>query len=189
MDSNNILKKGIQVVTFLFAAFNGFLLNIAPPEEVETRFAVGMGSLIALFSLLLISSIIKTRVIKSVKKLWIIISLCFFIIMVISVYYYKLNMVQLTFSYPPENPKTYYITGLEMTTEAKQYSEKFSPGKSVSELVADFEGPQFKERVWTKESIEKAKMRLTINYLIVILSTSIMIFSLTEGILTVKKDK
>lgn len=189
MDSKDILKKGIQVVTFLFAAFNRFLLNIAPPEEVETRFAVGIGSLIALFSLLLISSIIKTRVKNSLKKLWIIVSLSFFIIMLISVLYYKSNINKLTFGFPPENPKTQYIAGYEMTIEAEQYSKKFSPKKSFAELVADYEGPQFIERVWTKESIEKAKMTLTINYLIVILSSASMLFCLTEGILSVKKDE
>ena len=165
------------------------MLNIAPPEEAETGFAVGIGSLTALFVLLLISSLVQTQTIKRLRKLWIVISSGCFIITIISVLFYMSNTNKLTFGYPPENPKTRHIAGTRMTPIAEEYSKKYSSPLSSAELVAAFEGPQFIERVWTKESVEKSKMILTINYFIVILGTATMIFSLTEGILAVKKEK
>lgn len=187
METKTILKNGIQVVTFLFAAFGSFLLEIAPPEEVESRFAVGISSILALFSLLLITSLIKTHTVKR-KKIWLIASLTLFIIAFTSAIFYKSNINKLTFSYPPENPAAQYIAGIKMTPSAQKHSEKY-PNKTISEIVADFEGPAFIERIWTKDSLRKAKMLLTINYIIVILSTATMLFCLTEGILTAPKRK
>ena len=186
MNTKAILTRGIQVTTFLFAAFNNFLMNITPPGETESRFAVGISSLLALFILLFISAISMNQPRKRLRKIWLTTSVIFFAVVVIASYIYKSNLDKLTFSFPPGSQKLEHIAGTTLTPEAMNY-QKEHPFKTASEIVADYGGLAFIERVWTRDSIQRAKMILTINYVLVVLSIAAMIFSLTEGILVVKK--
>jgi len=51
----SILKNGIQIIVVLFAAFGGFLLNIAPPGNA-IKLSVGIAQFITLCLLLYISA-------------------------------------------------------------------------------------------------------------------------------------
>jgi hypothetical protein len=182
MKTKNILAKGIQVVTFLFAGFGNFLHNIAPPAEGDPSFAVGISSLLALFLLLFISAITKNFPRKPLKKIWLATSLLFFVIALISSVAYKANLNSLTFHYPPENPLSEHIAGKVLTPAAQEYWQEH-PLKTPAEIVAAFGGLASIERVWTRESIERVKSILLINYIVVVLSVAIMLFGLTEGVL------
>jgi preprotein translocase subunit SecG len=188
MKTKDILAKGIQVVTFLFAGFGNFLLNIAPPAEVDPNFAVGLSSVLSLFALLFISATTKNFKKKFLKKIWLATSLLFFAIAIVSAITYKDKLNTLTFSYPPENPQAQRVGGAVLTPIAEKYRQE-NPHKTVAETVAAFGGLASIERVWTRDSIGHAKKVLTIDYIIVVLSVAFMLFSLTEGVLMDQKDK
>ena len=182
MDTKNILTRSIEVVTLLFANFGNFLIDIAPPGETDSRFAIGISSIFMIFLLLFISASTKDQPRERMKKICLSVSLAFFIFAVISSIVYRANLDKLTFPYPPEQRKAEHIAGTIMTPPAEQFL-KDHPLKTTAEIVAAFEGPAFIERVWTAESIRRSKLVLTVNYVAVVLSAAIMLFGLTEGIL------
>lgn len=182
--TKSITAKAIQAITFLFSAFGGFLAAIAPPEEADTKLAVGLASMLALCVLLLISAISKNQSPKKYKMRWLIAAGSFLFISIVAGLGYAFLTDKLTFGYPPEAPTERYVAGTMLTAQAQEYWTQ-QPSKTLSELVADFQGPQFRERVWKRGSIRIAKILLTINYIVLVLSLSTTIFCLTEGILTV----
>jgi len=186
MNTKAILTKGIGTVTFLFAAFGNFILDIAPPGESNSRLVVGIASMLVLFVLLFISAIKKNQPPKQSPKLWYYASVFFFVLAIMSSITYQSNLSNLTFPYPPQSQKAEYIKGTVLTGIAEQYSKEH-PLKTTAEIVAAFGGISCIERVWTRESIEKAKRILSINYVILILSVATMLFCLTEGILATKR--
>ena len=149
MKTKDILAKGIQVVTFLFAGFGGFLLMVAPPGD--PGFAVGISSILALFVLLFISATTKNYNQKFLKKIWLGASLLFFVIALVSAIIYKDNLKRSTFSYPPENPLAQHIGGTVLTPVAEKYRQE-NPQKTLAETVAAFGGFASIERVWTRDS-------------------------------------
>jgi len=187
MDTKTILTRGIEVVTFLFAGFGSFLLGIAPPGETDSQFAVGASSMLALFVLLFIPAVTKDQPPGRMKKVWLSVSLAFFVLAIITSIVYKGNLDKLTFAYPPGEKKAEHIAGTIMTPDAERFL-KDNPSKATAEIVAAFEGPAYLERVWTAESIRRSKLILTANYVVVVLATAIMLFGLTEGILVVPKS-
>lgn len=182
MKTKNILAKGIQVVTFLFAGFGNFLLDIAPPGEGDQSFAVGMSSLLALFVLLFISASTKNHPRERMQKIWLTASVVFFVIAIGSSLLYQANLNKFTFPYPPGSLRAEYIAGKVMTPAAENYLREH-PGMSPELMVAAFGGLAYIDKVWTSESIRKVKTILTTNYIILVLSVAIMLFGLTEGVL------
>jgi hypothetical protein len=177
------LEWAVKIVTFLFGMFGGFLTFIAPPEEANSRFAVGLSSCLVLVVLLLISALItKPRTSTSTKK-WLAVAVFFFIVAVASSLTYWWNLNRLTFAYPPESTKAEYVGGTNMTPEAQKYHDD-NPGKTISEIVADNGGLQSRELVWSPESIRRAKIILLINYVVFVMSLAAAIFSLSEGLLS-----
>lgn len=181
MDTREVLTKAVEVIGFLFVAFGGFLANFAPPEGDDAAYAVGITSFLGLIILLFASALAKNLPSRKYKKIWLIAAGVFFVAAVVSSILYKQNLTQLTFAYPPDAVKAEYIKGTELTPEAKDYQDKTK--KSDSSLVAAFGGPTKREQVWVGESIKHARLVLTINYSILVLSLASAIFSLTEGIL------
>ena len=182
MNTKDILSKGIEVVSFLLAAFSGFLKNIAPPEEANATFAVGLSSVLTLVVFLLASALSKSRFRKKYKKIWLSASAAFFLVAIIAAFVYKGNTDELTFAYPPGNTKAEFIGGTVFTPEGQAYRASH-PQETISELVADYGGIAQRELIWTRDSIHWASMKLTINYVLLIVSLAGTIFGLTEGIL------
>jgi hypothetical protein len=181
METRAILTKAIEVIGFLFAAFGGFLANIAPPEGQDASYAVGITSFLALIILLFASAIAKNLPVRKFKKIWLIAAAVFFCSALASAFWYKHNLDRLTFAFPPEAIKAQYIKGTEMTPEAKEFQERTK--KSDSAVVAAFGGLSKREQVWPIESIQRARLILTVSYSVLVLSLASSIFSLTEGIL------
>lgn len=188
MDTKAILSKGVQIITFIFAAFNDFFFNIAPPGDMNSSYAIGISSFLALFILLFISAISRNQPKKKYKKIWLAMSMIFFVIALIASGFYKSNFEKLTFVYNPEGETKRHIAGTTLTFEAKKYLEG-NPLTTTSKLVADFGGIENLELVWTRDSVHKAKMMLTFNYILLILTIAAMIFCLTEGVFFQTKSK
>ena len=187
MNTKDLLMKAVEIITFLFAAFSGFLKRIAPPEETESSFTVGASSMLALAALLFISAASKNRLRKKYKKVWLTISFAFFIVAMVSTFIYKANLDELTFPFPQEDANAErFIRGTALTPDAQSYIKEH-PEKNTSDIVADYGGITQKELVWTSDSIRQAKLKLTINYVVLVLSLASTIFCLTEGVLAERK--
>ena len=51
-----LLTRGVQIVVFLFAAFGGFFVNIAPPDARDASYATGLSSFVMLIVLMAFAS-------------------------------------------------------------------------------------------------------------------------------------
>ena len=176
--NRSMLAKGIEIVGVLFAAFGGFLAGIAPPQAADSRFAVGISSLLALIILFTIAALSK----KKYRKQWIITAICLFVIAAGAAYHYKSTYDALTFEYPPGSTKVEHIAGTEFTPEANEYKVQHQ-GLSNAQLLAKFGGLQSRFEVWPENSVNNARRKLISSYVILVLALATAIFALTEGAL------
>src|SRR5437870_1178861 len=109
MSTRTIVTKAIELIGFLFAAFGGFLTDIAPPEGDDARYSVGITSFLALIVLLFASAIAKNLPVRKFKRICLIAAAIFFCSAVVSTFWYKHNLDRLTFAYPPEAIRAQYI--------------------------------------------------------------------------------
>ena len=175
----SLIARAIGIVTFLFAAFGGYLRTIAPPEEANSRSAVGFASILCLCLLLLITGLLQWRLVKHYKQGFLFGAAILFVLAVVSGLVYKYNYDRLVFAYPPEEKTPSRIAGLSLSGEA----EKKKDGRSNSQLVADFGGLPNIELVWSDESIRRAKLLLIVNYVAFVLCVAGIVFGLSEGLL------
>ena len=67
----------------------------------------------------------------------------------LTVYWWNLN--SLTFPYPPERKKAEYVAGTKPTPDAQKYKDE-NPGKTISSIVADYDGMENRELVWSPDA-------------------------------------
>jgi hypothetical protein len=179
MKTHAMLARAVQGVTFLFAAFSGFLRGIAPPEETGSGFAVGVASLLSLCVLLLLSSRSRNRKpTAKERRLWLSMAGSLTVVAVGAALTYYYNTNRLTFGYPADNPHGWYVAGTEYLAPAATLARQaqLSPAK----VVAEFGGLPNTYLVWRKESIDRARLILVTNYLVFTLSIAGAVFSLVE---------
>ena len=176
--TKKILYSGIQVVGILFVAFGGFLAGIAPPQEADAKFAVGIASFLALIVFFIISAFMKK---VEYRNVWTIGAGLLFIVAFFAAIAYKKTYDELTFEYPPGNRQIEQIAGTIFTSHAEHYRDSH-PGISNSQLLAKFGGIENKQKVWTFESIVMGRMKLITSYIVLILSIAGSIFASTEGL-------
>jgi hypothetical protein len=180
MDTKEILATAVEVISFLFVAFSGFLTKIAPPEA-DATFAIGISSFFALIVLLFAKALSKKLPRQKYIFAWCIAALACFVAAVSSGFAYKGYTDRLTFAFPPGSIKAEYIKGTEMTPLARSYQSR--TGKTDAEVVAAFEGPANRDKVWFPQSIQRSRQILTANYVVLVLTMAGAIFALTEGVL------
>jgi hypothetical protein len=178
----SLLTKGIEIVGGLFAASGGFLIGIAPPEESDAKFAVGVGSFLALIIWLLIKSLAQGLPTKKYKKRWMIASIALSIAFVLSAFIYKQKYDSLVFWYPPERPERQVVAGVALTPRALEYQRNSPETANNNALLLFGFGPENKNAVWPEESVRRAKAWLVGSYLVTVLTLIGSIFTLTEGI-------
>lgn len=176
---NQLLARVIQVVVFLFAAFGGFLNNIAPPTETSPQMAVGFGSFLVLIVLLIISGIARNTPAQKNNKKWLVTGCIFFVLSVLSGMVYPWTLSKLTYYYPPlpDAAVAWRVNGLELTQTAKDFIEREGRNLTPAELEQNLSY----EDIWTENSLAKARLLLSSNYLCLILSISSAIFCLLEA--------
>lgn len=183
MKPNSVLEWAIKSVTALFAMFGGFLTFVAPPEEANSRFAVGLSSFVAVLVLLVVSALVKKRPTARAKRIWLIVAVSFAVLGLGSALAYWWNLNRLTFAWPPENTKAEFVGGTRLTSDAQQYKNE-NPEKTISTVVADYGGMEARELVWPPEAMRLARMILIVNYIGMVLFLTAAIFSLSEGLLS-----
>lgn len=186
MDTKAILVRAVQVVSFLFAAFGHFLINIAPPQEGGISFAVGFASLLSLGVFLFLTAISKNLPKRKFKRHWIIAAAIALAIAFVSMPFYYNNFIKYTFRYPYEHSKAIYFKGDEFTQQAGEYLQE-NPDISIQTLLEDKGGLEKISLIWTEDSIRKAKLIVTVNYIVLVLSLATAISCLMEGIINPPK--
>ena len=179
MNNKNLLAAFIEVVVFLFAAFSGFLSNIAPPVHPTISYAVGISSFFVLIILLIISALAKKKDPRKNRGSWIKAGVVAFIVALPVGLIYPWTLSKLTYTYPPPPDKAiaWRVNGWELTTQAQQFIQE-NPGRySPAQLELNLEY----EDIWTEGSVSKAKVILMVNYTLLVMSLSIAIFCLLEA--------
>lgn len=188
MPTKTVIARAIQVVTFIFAAFGQFLLNIAPPTEGRPNFAVGLASFFALTVLLWLTAAARGLPAEPFKRRWLTASAIALVIAIVTAPIYLAQFERRTFAYPSASGDTRYVRGTDLTDRAQRYMQD-NPGLPVQILVAHFGGPDAEAAVWTESSVSASRILLTSLYLLLVLGMATSIFALTEGILTAEDRK
>ncbi|MDQ1589757.1 MAG: hypothetical protein QOG71_384 [Pyrinomonadaceae bacterium] len=179
---NKYLSRGVQLVTALLAAFGGFLLNIAPPDETGVKFAVGISSFLMLLVFLFIAALTQNSLAPSRKKYWLGVAGLCALIFIATAFLYRSNFEKLTFLYPPDDSaQVRYVNGTERTPNAEEQMRQ-RPTLSRAQLLDKF-GEANRHETWTQDSIDRARTTLVVNYVVMVLSLALTFFCLTEGIL------
>ncbi|WP_263350615.1 hypothetical protein [Acidicapsa acidisoli] len=178
-DGRKIIVSLVQVVLFLFTAFGGFLKKIAPPDETQPGYHVGLLSFLVLIILLTISALARQAPAAKYRRAWTIAGIVCFVIAILSGFLYPRMLDRYTYAYPPEKPTQIRVKGLDsgLTDVAREWIQEHplesSPGTLARKLP--------KENIWTPESIEQAKTILLCSYGSLVLSLAAAIFCLIEA--------
>lgn len=176
---NRLLARFIQIVVCLFAAFGGFLTEVAPPAQTNPKFAVGLSSFFVLIVLLIISAVAKDTRANKFRKRWITAGVISFAVAILAGLLYPLTLNKLTYSYPPppDEPTAWRVNGWELTRTAQDFIKENPGNHSPGEL--ELKLPY--EEIWTASSVEQAKLLLIVNYICLVLAISTAIFCLLEA--------
>jgi len=175
-DYKRILTSGIEVVTFLLAAFGGFLKKVAPPDQVGASYPVGVMSFLMLIALMIVSTVGRNWPAKVARRRWTIAGSVLFLLGIVACFAYPYMLGNYT--YPQESDlKNRHINGSDkfLTSEARQY-KLARPGVTPEELDKNFPDGG----VWTQAGVERAQSLLLAAYACLVLSLSGAIFCLLE---------
>jgi hypothetical protein len=176
-DYRQLLATFIEVVTFLLAAFGGFLKNVAPPDQVGASFPVGMLSFLTLIVLMIISALGRQSSAKDTSRKWVLAGAILFALAVPSAFAYR-HMVS-NFTYPHQldlAKRKISAPDAYLTADARQY-KLTNPDTTPEELARNLpEGD-----VWTVQAITKVGSQLLGAYACLVLSLSASIFCLLEA--------
>ncbi len=174
----NLLTSFVEVVTFLLAAFGGFLKNIAPPAQTGAQYAVGILSFLLLIALLIISSIARAAHGRKYRRNWIIAGAAGFLIAVPPAFLYPRVLATYTWSYPPEKPIE-RVRGLDsdFTAQVKAFIKDNPDQMAPEQLARNFDVND----IWTPESLGRASTKLLAVYLWLVMSFATAIFCLLEA--------
>jgi hypothetical protein len=184
MTTKKIAGKAVETVTFILAAFSGFLKSIAPPDETKASMMVGIVSFSTLVVLLFVSAIAQGKPNAKHKRYWLAAALVLLVSFLISGFVYSGDRTRLLFLWPPDEAnQQLYVGGGDGLTLKAQDAKRLHPELTPAQLVLGFGGIDRRTAVWPAEAIQHAGRRLNFDYVIMVLSLATAIFCLTEGVL------
>jgi hypothetical protein len=177
-DYKKVLVSFVQVVLFLFLAFGGFLKKIAPPDETNPSYYVGILSFLVLIILLIVSAIARRAPGAKYRRAWMSVGILCFALAIPSALIYP-RMIQKYTYRSPEKPTQLRVKGSKdgLQKAVKEWLQEQPVELDPSDLVRKFPAGQ----VWTPESIEHARMILLVSYGSLVLSLASAIFCLIEA--------
>jgi hypothetical protein len=168
----------VQIVAFLFLAFGGFLKHLAPPDETNPEFYVGIVSFFVLIILLAIATIARKVPGAQNRRAWLIAGIGCFLVATVSTAVYPRMLHKYTY-WSAEDPRQLRVKASDegFTKIVKEWLRDQAYEPEASDLVRKFPPGQ----VWEKGAIESAKSKLLISYASLVLSLASAIFCLLEA--------
>jgi hypothetical protein len=187
MKASEWLKRAIEIVAALFAAFGGYLANLGPPQNLKAGLggatAAGLASFAALIVLVVLASLPESVWRGRRRLVWTVAGIATGIAFLVAALRYTDRHRDLTFVFPPEGSEsaTLYVRGTVLTPAGDAYRQQH-PDRNDGSIVADFGGISELTRVWTRESILLAERELTRQYLLLVVLLAVTLFALIEVI-------
>jgi len=178
-DYKRVAAWGIEIVTFLLAAFGGFLTRIAPPDQTRASYGVGILSFLVLIVLLIVSALARQAPSKTYRKHWIAGGVVCFLLALLGVLLYYEAWEQNTYAYPPEKPMVRHVRASDKDRTGIAQDWVLAHPNEAS--PADLEANLPYEKIWNPEAIARANKRLLLTYGWVVLSLATTIFCLIEA--------
>lgn len=176
-DLKTLLTSFVEVVTFLLAAFGGFLKKIAPPDQTGASYAVGVMSFLVLIALMIISAIARNGQKEKACKNWMKAGIILFVIAVVSSLTYPFFLSQYTF--PLQSVvSSRRVNGSDsyLTPDAQRYKHDH-PDATAEELIQNLPD----DDIWTRAGIMRSQLWLLLAYATLVLSLAGAIFCLLEA--------
>lgn len=175
--SKKLLASFIEVVTFLLAAFGGFLKKVAPPLEVGASYPVGILSFLTLIALLAISAFGRSRANAATRKRWAVAGVILGVVALIAgiAYLHALN----SYTYPQNADlagRKIRAADAYLTPDAARYRQ-VTPGAPAEDMAQNLPD----DDVWSPKGIQRAQTILLVSYLVLVLSIACAIFCLIEA--------
>lgn len=176
-DYKKLLASFIEVITFLLAAFGGFLKKVAPPLQVGASYPVGILSFLLLITLLAISTFGRSRTSPNAKTGWAIAGIVLGVLALIAGFAYLHAIDEYTYPQHAEL-ESRKICGSDayLTPDAAHYKLP-NPGATAEDLQQNLPDND----IWTREGIERAETALLVSYMVLVLSIASALFCLLEA--------
>jgi hypothetical protein len=172
-----LLASFVEVVTFLFASFGGFLKNIAPPDQVGASYPVGIMAFLMLVILLAISAIGRNAPTQTGRKKWITAGIMLFFLALPASFLYPYLLSHHTYPHQLELSKRQISASDEyLTPDARQYKAA-NPEATAEDLSQNLPDGD----VWTRHGVERTEIQLLAAYACLVLTLSGAIFCLLEA--------
>ena len=176
-DYKTLLASFIEVVTFLLAAFGGFLKKIAPPDQTGASYAVGIMSFLMLIALLIVSAIARNAAKETAYKNWMTAGIILFTLAVVASFGYPFMLSHYTY---PQNadPSSRHISSSDryLTSDAQRYKHDH-PEATAEDLDQNLPDGG----IWTRTGIARTELWLLASYASLVLSLAGAIFCLLEA--------
>ncbi|HYR06654.1 MAG TPA: hypothetical protein VEQ60_02720 [Longimicrobium sp.] len=190
-DTKAALVTMAEVITFLFAAFNGHLTGAAPPASriggMRADYAVGIASFAALLIFLLVKALLSEKPSAQHRKIWLRIAAGLTVVYLIVAVSYGGSYNAHTFVWTPDSTtRTVELVGRDHTARGREMVANFRRDKGVEplpgELLAYSESYDAAKipALWTSASIVRAHNHLVYLYITMVVVLATAIASLLE---------
>jgi hypothetical protein len=179
-----LLKSAVAVIVFMFGAFSSFLLKFTPPDPSdELGIPIGIAEFLSL--LCNYQATKKKADQRKFVKLWLYIAGTLIVIFAVSAVIYYGNLKKHTIRQSDWNVTL--IRGTEFTPDSKDICKEEKHYRTSEDcesflLYKYYNANEIidKHFLWTEQSVNAVQMKLLINYIIVIVTISGLLFSLVE---------
>jgi hypothetical protein len=176
-DFKGLLALFIEVVTFLFAAFGGFLKRIAPPDPVGAAYPVGIMSFLMLGILLFISAMSRHKATPAADRKWIIAGVALFLLALPPSFLYPYLLSLRTYPHQSElRDRQISASDEYLTSDARRYKLS-NPEATAEDLTHNLPDGD----VWSQAGLERTELELLVVYSCLVLTLSGTVFCLLEA--------
>jgi hypothetical protein len=177
-DYKGVLVWAVEVVTFITAAFSGFLTRIAPPDQTGASYAVGIVSFLLLITLLIVSALGRQTT-RARNNLWIIAGGCCLAMAIPAAFLYSGQLDRYTYWYPPEKPVARHVQASadDLTELARDYVLRNPNDSSAAQLELNLPS----DEIWNKKAVARTSRKLLLTYVWLTMSLATAVFCLIEA--------
>jgi hypothetical protein len=182
MKATAVIGRLTEGTSFLFGAFGGFLLKIAPPDRIAD-YGAGVASLLALCVVALVSSLAKSESRRRHEVVWIAAGFILLALTVVGQQMYWRELDDWTFRGPSGRLFVHGVPQWRNNVAGIEGEKLYNNGKGTS-LPDIAEGAEWNpELLWEREALAAAESRLRWKYLSLVLTFVGCIYCFVEGVL------